>query len=200
MHLEALERLKREFAKMPGIGEKSAERLAFHILKISTEDALKLANAIRDVKTKLRYCTVCFNLAEDELCNICKDARREKNIICVVEQPKDVTAFERTGTYKGVYHVLHGHIAPLEGIHPDSLSIDALLQRVRSISPSEVILATNPTIEGDATAHYIADRLRQFGVKVTRIARGLPQGSFIEFASTEGIADALEGRREMGKR
>jgi recombination protein RecR len=194
---QAIERLIREFGKLPGIGARTAERLAFHVLKSSPQDALGLAEAIRDVKDLVRPCKTCFNLAEGELCPICADPRRDKGTICVVEQPKDLLALESTGAYRGVYHVLMGHICPLEGLEPEDLTISALEQRIRSGGVSEVILATNPTVAGDATALHVSSLLAASGVKITRLARGLPSGGQIEYANKSILTDAITQRRGM---
>ena len=186
-----------EFGKLPGIGARTAERLAFHILKASDEEAMALAGAIHDVKTKIHPCRRCFNLTEQEVCPICADPRRDQSVICVVEQPKDLLAIESTGAYRGVYHVLMGHIAPLEGVEPEDLTIDALLARVRSGEVSEIVLATNPNIAGDGTSLHVASVLESSGVKVTRLARGLPTGGQIEYANKSILTDALTDRREM---
>ncbi|MBN1126672.1 MAG: recombination protein RecR [Sedimentisphaerales bacterium] len=196
-YTESLNRLIEEFGKLPGIGPKSAERLAFYVLKSTPDEALALARAIADLKKKIRQCKVCFNLAESDLCHICSDSRRDHSIICVVEQPKDIIGLEKTGLCKWVYHVLNGHIAPLEGIEPHDLTIEALVKRIRSGDVSEVVMATNPNLEGDGTALYIGSLLRSMHIKVTRLARGLPTGSTIEFASGNILADAILGRGEL---
>lgn len=186
-----------ELGKLPGIGARSAERLVFHLLRAGNEEALALANAISDIKTMIRPCKACFNLTESDLCNICCDPRRDKSTICVVEQPKDLLALESTGTYNGVYHVLMGHIAPLDGIEAEDLTIEALEARIRAGGIEEVILATNPTVAGDGTSLYITSALKSCGVKFTRLARGLPTGGQIEYAGKSILADAIEQRREM---
>jgi len=186
-----------EFAKLPGIGKKSAERLAYHVLRVPTVEALALADAIRDVKQNVRYCQVCCNLAEEDRCTICRDAGRQQDVLCVVEQPRDLMALEQSGTYRGLYHVLLGRIAPLEGISPSRLTIDALVERVRGGSFKEVIMATNPTVEGDGTALHISNLLADFPVRITRLARGITTGSVLEFANKEMLADALAGRQEF---
>jgi recombination protein RecR len=197
-YTQSIDRLKEEFAKLPGIGARSAERLAFHILKADKEEALALAQAIADVKSNIRPCSVCFNLAEGELCNICADAGRDKSTICIVEQPKDLLALEATGAYRGVYHVLMGQVAPLEGQEPEDLTIEPLVKRIAAGGVSEVILATNPTVTGDATSLHITERLSRFsGLKVTRLARGLPTGGSIEYANTSILSDALNERRSI---
>ena len=192
-----IERLITELGKLPGIGPRSAERIAFHILKSESGDALALADAIRDVKTRIRPCKVCFNLAEGELCGICADPRRDKSTICVVEQPKDLLALEVTGAYRGLYHVLMGHVAPMEGIEPEDLTIDALAARVRQSGIAEVLLATNPDVAGDGTALHVAAALEGSGVKITRLARGLPAGGQIEYANKSILTDAITQRRQM---
>ncbi|NLF32946.1 MAG: recombination protein RecR [Planctomycetes bacterium] len=197
-YTKSVERLQAEFLKLPGIGARSAERLAFHILKATEEEALALAEAIREVKANVRPCARCFNLAEGELCAVCSDPRRDTDVICVVEQPKDVLSLEDTGAYNGLYHVLMGQIVPLEGTGPEDLTIDALLQRVGSGQVREVIMATNPTVAGDATALYIIDQLKPFtNVTVTRLARGLPAGGSIELASKSILSDAIAERRKL---
>jgi len=197
VYTETLNRLIEEFEKLPGVGPKTAERLAFYILKAKPDEAMALAKAIGDVKTKIKRCKVCYNLSEKAICQICSDNRRDKNVICVVEQPKDVIALEKTGTCKCVYHVLGGHIAPLEGVEPTDLTIDKLVKRVRSGNIKEVIMATNPNIAGDGTALYISSLLKGMGVKITRLARGLPTGSTIEYASGKMLTDAIIGRQEL---
>jgi recombination protein RecR len=196
-YTKSLNELVEQFAKLPGIGPKTAERLAFHILKAQREKALALASAITDVKTNIHQCRICFNLAETEVCSICSDPRREHDVICVVEQPKDVISLEKTGLCKWTYHVLNGHIAPLEGIEPDDLTIDALIRRVRDGSVKEVIMATNPNLEGDGTSLYIHSLLNSLNIKVTRLARGLPSGSTLEFASGGILTDAILNRTEL---
>jgi recombination protein RecR len=194
---ETIERLIELLGKLPGIGARSAERLAFHILKSSREEALELAEAIRAVKLNVRPCKVCYNLSEGELCPICADARRDHAVICVVEQPKDLLALESAGVYRGVYHVLMGHIAPLKDVDADDLTIDALIDRARAGGIKEVILATNPDVEGDGTSLHISSLLAPTGVKITRLARGLPAGSQIEYASKSVLSDAISERREF---
>jgi len=196
-YTKSLNALIEEFGKLPGIGPKTAARLAFHILKANNNEAMALAEAIKDVKTKIKRCTVCFNLAEEELCPVCSDTRRDKGIICVVEQPKDVIALEKTGTCKWVYHVLGGHIAPLEGIEAEDLTIDKLIERIRQGDVKEIIMATNPNMDGDGTALYISSLLKGLDVKITRLARGLPTGSTIEYASSKMLTDAIIGRQSF---
>lgn len=192
-----IERLISELGRLPGIGARTAERLAFHLLKSSPDDALALADAIRDVKTQIHPCRRCFNLTEGELCSICTNPRRDSSVICVVEQPKDLLALEATGTYNGLYHVLLGHVAPFGPTEPEDLTIDALAERVRAGGVEEVILATNPTIAGDSTGLHILSVLQPLGVRTTRLARGLPAGGQIEYASASILTDAMNERREM---
>jgi recombination protein RecR len=191
-----LQRLIDEFKKLPGIGARSAERIAFHLLKADRDDALALAKAITATKDDVRPCTRCFNLAEANLCHICADGRRDPGLIVVVEQPKDLMSLETTGLITGVYHVLMGRIAPLEGVGPEDLTIDALLQRVKAGTVREIILATNPNLEGDATALHITSLLQNAGVKLTRLARGLAPGGQIEHANRAMLEEALRSRRE----
>ena len=186
-----------EFGKLPGIGARTAERLAFHILKSGKDEAMALARAIHDVKTKIRPCERCFNLSEGELCNVCADPRRDVAVICVVEQPKDLLSIESTGVFRGVYHVLMGQIAPLEGVEPEDLTLDALVARVKAGGVQEVILATNPTVAGDGTALHITSLLAPLRVKITRLARGLPSGGQIEYANKSILADAISERRTV---
>jgi recombination protein RecR len=196
-YTESLNKLIEEFGRLPGIGPKSAERLAFYILKAKPAEALALADAIRDLKEKIRRCDICFNFAEQNICQICSDDRRDKSIICVVEQPKDLISLEKTGSCKWVYHVLGGHIAPLEGIEPDDLTIKQLVERVHAGGVKELIMATNPNMAGDGTSLYISSLLRAADVKITRLARGLPTGSTIEYASGKMLADAIIGRQTL---
>jgi recombination protein RecR len=191
----AIARLTEEFGKLPGIGPKTAERLTHYLLGAERSEALALAEALRAIAEKVHPCRQCFNLTEGELCSICSDPRRDPSLICVVEQPRDLAALERAGTYRGQYHVLQGRLAPLENMGPEQLTVDALLRRVQQGGVQEIILATNPTLEGDGTALYISNLLAGTNVKVTRLARGLPSGSVLEFANSQMLADALEGRR-----
>jgi len=196
-YTESLNRLIEEFGKLPGIGAKTAERLAFHVLKAQPDEAMGLARAITDVKNNIKRCEICYNYSEQATCQICSDSRRDKSLICVVEQPKDVISLEKTGACKWVYHVLGGHIAPLEGIEPGDLTIDQLVERVRAADVREVIMATNPNMAGDGTTLYISSLLRNVGVRITRLARGLPTGSSIEYASGKILTDAIMGRQEL---
>jgi recombination protein RecR len=196
-YTQSLNKLIEELARLPGIGPKTAQRLAFHILKSEKKEALILAEAITKLKSSIRQCKQCHNLSESDLCSICIDAKRDKNIICVVEQFKDLIALEKTGLCKWVYHVLGGFIAPLEGVGPQDLTIDHLISRVRNEKIAEVVMATNPTVEGDGTALYISSLIKPLGVKVTRLARGLPGGSQIEYAGGAILTDAILGRCEM---
>ncbi len=194
---ESLGRLQAELQKLPGVGPRSAERIAFHLLKASSDEAMGLAEAIKDVKNNIRPCSVCYNLTEEDPCSICADPNRDRRILVVVEQPKDVLSLEETGAVRGVYHVLMGHLAPLDGIEPGDLTIAALRDRVREGTVQEVVLATNPTMEGDGTAMYIRSLLEETGVKVTRLARGLPTGAQMEYATKAMLADALQDRKPM---
>jgi recombination protein RecR len=198
-YTQSIQSLMNQLASLPGIGARSAERIAFHLLKQTPEEAMKLADAIRDVKTRIRYCSTCFNLTEQDPCSVCASTTRDQGLVCVVEQPKDLLALESTGLYNGVYHVLLGRIAPLEESHPDDLTIGVLIKRLESGQVREVIMGTNPTVDGDGTALYIqnliAERFPQ--VQVTRLARGLPAGSNIEYANKNILADAISGRQKM---
>lgn len=193
----AVDNLIDQLGKLPGIGRKSAERLAFHLLRVSQGDALALADAIRQVRESVRYCSACYNLSEGPLCDICTDSNREQHRLCVVEQARDLLALEQSAAYRGMYHVLLGRIAPLEGIGPDQLTIDALIERVRRGNFTEIIMATNPTVEGDGTALYITNLLAEFPIEVTKLARGITSGSVLEYVNREILADALSGRQKM---
>lgn len=182
---------------MPGIGEKTAERLAFHILKISKDEAMQLFNAIKDVKETLKNCKICYNISERDPCEICSSEKRDKTILCIVEEAKDLWAIERTGNFNGLYHVLGGRIAPLDGIAIDDLTIASLVDRIKKGNFREVILATNPTTEGDATAYYIQKQLQTYKVKLTRIAKGISPGTSLEYANIASLNDAFVGRREF---
>lgn len=194
---EPIARLVEEFAKLPGIGPKTASRLAYHLLRSSREDALALAQAIIDVKERVQLCSRCFNVTDVDPCSICSDVARDHQTICVVEDPLDVLALERTGAYQGVYHVLHGVISPVDGVGPERLRIRELVERIRREQPREVILALNPNIEGDATAMYLARQLIPLGVTVTRPASGLPVGGDLEYADEVTLGRALAGRRAL---
>jgi recombination protein RecR len=192
-----LARLIEELTKMPGIGPKSAQRLALYLLRASAEDAAALTDAILKVKEAIHACPVCFNLTDAEMCDICADPQRDPKTVCVVSDARDLLAMERAGGYRGRYHVLQGLVSPMDGVGPESLRIEELLRRVREEGVTEVILATNPTVEGDATAVYLANLLKPLGVKVTRIALGLPMGGDLDYADDVTISRSLEGRREM---
>lgn len=192
-----IENLITQLTKLPGIGRKSAQRLAFFILTMSPDDAKGIASAIIDVKDKARFCSTCFNITDTDPCNICSDSERDKSRICVVEEPSNILAIERTRSFDGTYHVLLGALSPLDGITPDRLKINELAKRIQSDSVKEVILATNPNTKGEMTAQYITEIIRPFNVRITRIAYGLPIGSDIEFADEVTLSKALEGRREM---
>jgi recombination protein RecR len=194
-----IDRLIGALGQLPGVGAKTAERLAHYLLKCPAEEALALADAIRDVRQHVAHCQKCFNLTESDqpLCSICRDARRDPTVVCVVEQPRDLLALEKAGTYSGVYHVLLGRLAPLQGIGPDQLTLTALENRVRTGEVRELIMATNPNLEGDGTALLVANRLADAGVPITRLARGLASGSSLEFANKEMLADALNGRQRF---
>ena len=192
-----LARLIDELSKLPGVGPKTAQRLAYYILRASAADAESLAAAVRSVKTDLLYCQTCFNIAETDPCAVCRADDRDRSMICVVEEPLDVLAIERTNAYRGVYHVLHGAISPVNGVRPDDLRIRELGQRVRLGGVEELILATNPNLEGEATAMYIAQSLGDVAVRVTRLARGLPIGGDLEYADELTVGRALEGRRAL---
>jgi recombination protein RecR len=197
MYTESVGRLVEGLRAMPGVGEKTAERLAYHILRLSDDEALALADAIRDVKRRVKQCSTCYQFSESDPCPVCSDPRRDRSVICVVEEPKDAVAVERSGGFQGLYHVLCGRLAPLEGMEPEDLTVEPLLRRVRSGEVREVILATNPDMEGEATALYVRKALEGLPVRVTRLARGVPSGSHLEYANAAILADALEGRREM---
>jgi len=195
--MEPIARLVQVLTKLPGIGEKTASRLAFHILGAPEEYARGLAQAIRDVKEKIRLCSVCLNITETDPCRICRDPSRDDDILCVVEEPNDLYVIDKTGIFQGKYHVLHGVISPLEGIGPDEIHIAELLDRLKDGKVKEIILATNPVVEGDATALYIKEQVKPFGVKVTRIARGIPVGGDLEYTDGATVIDALRGRHDL---
>ena len=184
-----------QFQALPGIGRKTAERLAHHILQSTADDALQLARAIDQVKATVRPCRICFNLTDDELCSICSDSRRDPQSVCVVELPRDLMAIEAAGVFGGRYHVLQGRISPLEGVGPEDLTVDALIRRVKETPVTEIVMATNPTLEGDGTALYLSNVLEGLPVKITRLARGIAAGSVLEFSNREVLADALRGRQ-----
>jgi recombination protein RecR len=194
---EPMAQLIEELKKLPGVGNKSAQRLAFHILRSSGDDAEALAAAIRNIKEKLHLCSVCNNITDVDPCVYCASATRNQRLICVVEEPTNIASVEKTKAYNGVYHVLHGAISPLHGVGPEHLRIGSLLRRVEDGGADEVILATNPTVEGEATAHYLTQVLRKSGVKLTRIATGVPAGADIEYADEVTMSRAMDGRREI---
>ncbi len=194
---EAVTQVIDALSKLPGIGRKSAERLTYHLLRIPEADALALADAIRNVRTKVQYCKTCYNLAESDECLICRDPKRDRTQLCVVEQPRDLMALEQSGSYRGLYHVLLGRIAPLEMIGPEQLTIDKLVDRIHHAGFAEVILATNPTVEGDGTSLHISNLLAAYPVKLTRLARGITSGSILEYTNKEILADALAGRQPL---
>lgn len=198
MHPATIEKLIESFAQLPGIGKKSAERIAFYILdSMDKEDAKKMAESIVDAKSKISFCPICQNLTDTTPCEICSSASRDKSVICVVENPRDVSAIEKTNEYHGLYHVLHGALSPMDGVTPDDIRIKELLLRVSDNTVKEVIMATNPTVSGTATAVYISKLLQPMGVKVTRIAHGIPVGGDLEYADEITLIKAIEGRREM---
>jgi recombination protein RecR len=197
MNSGVVENLINELSKLPGIGRKTAQRLSFFIMAMPEEEALSIANAIIEIKKKARFCKNCFNIAEDELCSICRNPQRKKDTICVVEEPSNLIVIENTKAYNGLYHVLLGALSPIDGITPDRLKINELLNRVREGGVSEVIIATNPNTKGETTAQYLSQALKPLGIKVTRIAYGLPIGGDIEFADEVTLSKSLEGRREL---
>jgi recombination protein RecR len=194
---EPLARLIQELKRLPGIGQKSAQRIAFHVLRVPREDAERLSQAVVDVKDKLGICAVCNNISDAEVCNYCRDTNRDHTVICIIEEPHNILPIETTRQFEGVYHVLHGSISPLRGIGPEQLRIKSLLDRIQAGEVREIILATNPTIEGEATAVYLSRLLKPLGVLVTRIAMGIPVGSDLEFADEVTMTKSLENRREM---
>lgn len=189
--------LVEQLARLPGIGRRSAERIAYHLLRVNKSEAIALSDAIRTVRENVRYCETCFHLSESGQCEICGDPRRDQSQICVVEQARDLLALEQSGQYRGLYHVLLGRIAPLENVGPDQLTIDALVDRVHRGGIREIILATNPTVEGDGTALYISNQLSGLPVQITKLARGITSGSFLEHTNREVLADAISGRRPV---
>jgi recombination protein RecR len=197
LHAKPIDHLIEALTKLPGIGRKTASRLTFHILRSSLLEAQELAGAILDVKEKIHLCSICFNLTDEDPCRICKDGNRNREVLCVVEGPNDLIAIEKTGSFNGRYHVLHGTISPLEGVGPDDIKIRELMERLQREKVEEVILATNPTVEGGATALYLTELLKPHGVKVTQIAYGIPMGGEIEYSDGMTLSKALEGRREI---
>jgi recombination protein RecR len=197
MYPQPINRLVAEFAKLPGIGQRTAQRLAFHVLRYDDDDAKALSDAIREVKEKVGLCEVCFNLAEGPRCEICGDERRDRSVICVVEQPADVIPIERTHEFRGLYHVLGGALSPIDGVDPEDLKIEQLVARAQDEEVTEVVLATNPTTTGEATAHHLADRLRDHA-SITRLASGLPVGADLEHADEVTLGRALAGRHSVG--
>lgn len=195
--MDPITRLVEALTKLPGIGEKSASRLAFHILGSPEEYARELAQAILDVKEKIRLCSVCMNITDQDPCRLCQDPSRNEEIVCVVEEPNDLYAIEKTGSFNGKYHVLHGVISPLDGIGPDEIYVKELLERLEPGTIKEVLLATNPVVEGDATALYVKEQILPFGVKVTRIARGIPVGGDLEYTDGATLTDAIRGRQDL---
>jgi recombination protein RecR len=197
VYTQPVQSLIDELGRMPGIGPKSAQRIAFHLLKIPADDVARLAHSITDAKARVRFCSRCWNFAEGELCPICLDVHRDSNVLCVVEESRDIISIEKTGEFKGLYHVLLGAMSPLEGIGPEQLKMKELFARIEPEDVREVILCTNPNTEGEVTAMYIARMMQPFGVKVTRIASGLPVGGDLEYADELTLGRALEGRREL---
>ena len=197
MHADAVQNLIDQLGRLPGVGPKSAQRIAYHLLKVPEQDALALASAIGEAKQRVRFCALCHNLAEAERCTICADPRRDSTVLCVVEEPRDIVAVERTGGFHGRYHVLGGAINPMEGIGPDQLKVREMLERLDPEGVAEVILCTNPNLEGDTTAMYLARLLTPLGIRVTRIASGLPVGGDLEYADELTLGRALEGRRDV---
>ena len=196
-YAKPLAKLVSEFEKLPGIGPKSAQRLAFHILRINEEEARGLAEAVLNVKQLIKQCPVCYNYTDNDRCDICSDSRRDRTLLCVVSEPRDVVAMEKTNEFRGLYHVLGGVISPMDGVGPEMLKIRELLARVQEGEIREIIIATNPTIEGDTTAMYIAKPLKELGIKVTRIAHGMPVGGDMDYADQATLIQALHWRREM---
>ena len=197
IYTPALQKLIDELGKLPGVGPKSAQRIAFHLIKIPEQEALSLADAIQQAKQKVRFCETCFNMSDEAICEICSDSQRDSSLVCVVEEPRDIVALERTREYKGLYHVLQGAINPIDGIGPEQLKIRELLDRLKGNTVVEVILCTNPNIEGEATAMYLAKLIEPLGIQVSRIASGLPVGGDLEYADELTLGRALEGRRNI---
>ncbi len=196
-YAKPLNRLIGELSRLPGIGGKTAQRLAFHILAMEDKEAFALADAIRDAKTSMKYCSVCGNLTDEDPCSICRDESRDQSMICVVESPKDVIAMEKIREYRGLYHVLHGAISPMDGIGPENINLKSLITRLQDERVQELIIATNPTIEGEATSMYIARLIKPSGIRVSRIAHGIPVGGDLEYADEVTLLKAMEGRREL---
>ncbi len=197
LYTPPIARLVEELSKLPGVGQKTAQRLAFHLLRVPAAEAHSLADAIVEARDKVTFCTRCFNFAQGELCEYCMDSRRDPTLVCVVERPQDIVAVERTGEFRGLYHVLGGAISPIDGIGPEELRIRELLERVRTEGIREVIVATNPRVEGEATGFYLANLLKPLGIKATRIASGLPVGGDLEYADEVTLGRALKGRMEL---
>lgn len=197
LYPKSLEKLIEEFRKMPGIGPKSAQRLALYFLRLQDYEKDNLIQALKELKEKITYCSICFNISETNLCAICSDKRRDNSTICVVEQPQDVIAFEKTKVFKGVYHILQGVISPLDGINPEDLRIKELLERIKMNEVKEIIIATNPNAEGEATAMYLTKLIKPLSIRITRISYGLPVGSDIDYADEVTLSKALEGRKEL---
>ena len=197
IYTPALQKLIDELGKLPGVGPKSAQRIAFHLIKIPEQEAFSLADAIQQAKQKVRFCETCFNMSDEAICEICSDSQRDSSLVCVVEEPRDIVALERTREYKGLYHVLQGAINPIDGIGPEQLKIRELLERLKGNTVVEVILCTNPNIEGEATAMYLAKLIEPLGIQVSRIASGLPVGGDLEYADELTLGRALEGRRNI---
>ncbi|MCE5323877.1 recombination mediator RecR [bacterium] len=196
-YAKPLAKLVGEFEKLPGIGPKSAQRLAFHVLRISEDEAQMLADAVMDVKAHIKLCPICYNYTDQDRCEVCSDAKRDRSLLCVVAEPRDVVAMEKTNEFRGLYHVLGGVISPMDGVSADMLRVRELLERINSGEIKEIVLATNPTIEGDATAMYIAQLVKPLGVKVTRIAHGMPVGGDMDYADQATLIQALQWRREI---
>lgn len=192
-----IRRLIDEFSKLPGIGRKSAQRLAFHVIQTREDEAVRLAEAVLDAKRKIRYCEKCFNITDQVVCEICEDVKRDQSVICIVEDPRDVFAIERTKEFQGLYHVLHGAISPMDGIGPEDIKLKELIMRLQREDVKEIILATNPSIEGEATSMYISKLVTPSGILVTRLAHGIPVGGDLEFADEMTLSKALEGRRKL---
>jgi len=193
----ALDRIIRELSKLPGIGEKTATRLAYHLLRTNRHDVELLAQALLGLRNEIKFCSVCLGLTDKDPCSLCSDDRRDAGVLCIVEQPPDIAAIERSGQFRGRYHVLHGRLSPLDGIGPDELRITELLRRIETGTVTEVVIATNPTVEGEATALYLAKLIKPLGPRVTRIAHGLPVGADVEYADSMTLGRALDGRREL---